>query len=143
MKKNIYLDKNTFKEHLKESKKLGYMTDTVARDLILLADRMLTGPKFKNYDSDLKEDMKAHALSKAVKYFDRFDLNKCDNPFSYFTYSFENSFRTEYYIYMKYYNKKERYKNMIIENMLISNPENSKIFINNIENIKNETEGDE
>lgn len=116
-----YLDKELFLEHINESKKLGYCTDSLAKDFIFMIDKLQKSRWFKNYHFDILEDMKSNALMKCVKNFNKFDESKAQ-PFTYFTRVMFNACYDIYHQYRKYWDLKNNIRQDMIEKFLSDNP---------------------
>lgn len=77
IKKKIWLNE------VKISKSEGKISDKLALMFIKLADKLVNRPQFCNYPH--KEDIHAHALLQLSKSWHRFNPEKSDNPYAYYT----------------------------------------------------------
>jgi DNA-directed RNA polymerase specialized sigma24 family protein len=73
-----------------ESKKVGKMTDKLARMLMLLTDRYSRKANFNGYS--FREDMVSAALINLCQNALKFDPEKSSNPFAFYTTAIKNSF---------------------------------------------------
>lgn len=74
-----------------KSKNLGYVTDDLAKMLMLLVDRYSRSPKFNRYS--YREDMKSEAIiNLACNAALKFNPEKSSNPFAFYTTVIHNSF---------------------------------------------------
>lgn len=73
-----------------EAKEKGYLTDKLARMLMLLADRYSKKSNFVGYT--FREDMVASSLVNLAHKALQFDPQKSSNPFSFYTTSIHRSF---------------------------------------------------
>lgn len=104
-----YLNKKDLMAAIMESKKMGTMSDTLAKMLTVLCDRYAKKGNYSGYT--FNDDMRAYALLSLVKTWDAFDPKKSDNPFAFYTQCVKNSFRQ--------YLKIERKQRDIRDKMLV------------------------
>lgn len=88
--KTIYLNNKELLAEVRESKKIGRMTDTLAKMLILLCSKYAKKGNFVNYSYN--EDMQGYAMMMLVRTWNSFDPEKGSNPFAFFTQCIKNSF---------------------------------------------------
>lgn len=99
MGKNYYTNNKEFTELL-----VAYYNDPDSEDgkkryeqigaiLILLANRVASASNFAGYTSDIKEEMIQDAIYTMIKNLHKYDYEKYNNPFSYFTTMAINVFR--------------------------------------------------
>ena len=65
----------------------------IGKIFLLIAKNLLNKTNFINYTQDRKDEMLSDATYTMCRYIDKFDINKGDNPFAYFTQYAWNSFR--------------------------------------------------
>lgn len=82
-KKVNYLSNSYLLEQIQESRKLKRCSDKLAASFLLLVSRLAKKPNFAGYSYN--DDMQSAALINLVKVWDKFDEEKSDNPFSYYT----------------------------------------------------------
>lgn len=82
-----YLNNEEFLNLIKNYKKTKdkKLYEKLGKAFKAIVTNLLYRPNFVNYTQDLKDDMVSDACFFMVKYFDRFDENKSENPFAYFT----------------------------------------------------------
>jgi CTP:phosphocholine cytidylyltransferase-like protein len=107
----IYLKKEEFLKHIRESKELGYPTEELAKDWIKLIDKIQSSKHFSSYRKDILEEMKSECLLVMVKKFKLFDCDRCTSPFCYFTRLVFNTSFTVFRRYEKYWKIKEKLNN--------------------------------
>ena len=88
--KVMYLNNKELLIAVRESKEKGKMSPKLATMLQLLCSKYATKGSFVNYSYN--EDMQAYAMLMLVRTWNSFDLNKSNNPFSFFTQCIKNSF---------------------------------------------------
>lgn len=97
----------------KQKTKPKIISEELGEIFLLIVDNLANSRQFINYSDDWKAEMKSDALYNSIKYIDKFDATKYNNPFGYFTMIAFNSFRMRI--------KKEKttmLKNEIIRNEL-------------------------
>ncbi len=102
--RTFYLHNKDLLEAIHESRKMGEMSDTLARLLQLLCKRYATHPWFSGYT--WIEDMQAEAMLLLVRTWKGFDPERGSNPFAYYTQTIKRS----YYQYRN--NEKKRRSGM-------------------------------
>lgn len=91
MKRKVnYLSNKRILQVLESSHEAGKCTDELAEIFILLANKLSTSYRFCGYS--YKDIMISEAVYTMLKYWDKFDAEKSNNPFSYFTMISWNSF---------------------------------------------------
>jgi hypothetical protein len=73
-----------------EDKKTGVLSNTLAKMLYMIAERYSYSPSFARYS--FREDMVSVAVINLCANWHKFDADKSDNPFSFFTTSCYRSF---------------------------------------------------
>jgi hypothetical protein len=86
-----YLNNKDMLAELRKSKKDGNMTRELTNMIMLLVRRYAEHPWFVNYTYN--DDMRSFALLTVVKFWDRFDFDKSNNPFAYFTQIIKRAFQ--------------------------------------------------
>lgn len=90
MAKNNYLNNKDLLAEVQKSKDQGEMTNELARMLQTLCIRYSKKSSFANYTYN--EDMQSYAMFMLIKTWDKFDPEKSQNPFAFFTQCVKNSF---------------------------------------------------
>jgi hypothetical protein len=85
-----YLTNASLLEAVIKSKKAGQMSNELALMLMLLSKRIASKSNFANYS--YKEDMIAEAMCNLAKHALKFDENKSNNPFAFYTSAIMHSF---------------------------------------------------
>lgn len=101
-KKKNYLNNTNMLIELKLSREQGRLTENFARMMMMLTDKFASKPCYAGYT--YLPDMKAYALFMICRTWDRFNVEKSRNPFSYFTQCITYSF-------WQYLNKEKAYRN--------------------------------
>lgn len=109
-----YLNNKDMLAELKKSKKQGKMTDELTKMIMMLTKRYSQHPWFVNYT--YIDDMCSFALLTVVKFWDRFNFEKSDNPFAYFTQIIKRAFQQ--------YKIQERKHRLIRDLLLVERGEN-------------------
>lgn len=86
-----YLNNKDMLAELRKSKKQGQMTDELTKMIMMLTRRYSEHPWFVNYT--YIDDMRSFALLTVVKFWDRFNFDKSNNPFAYFTQIIKRAFQ--------------------------------------------------
>ena len=86
-----YLNNKDMLAELKKSKKDGEMTNELTNMIMLLCRRYAEHPWYINYTYN--DDMRSFALLTVVKFWDRFNEEKSNNPFAYFTQIIKRAFQ--------------------------------------------------
>ena len=73
MSRKHYIDAIDLQKELQTLHTTKVMSDRLAEMLYLMCDRILCHSNFKNYDADLKEEMKQQGIFACMKY-----LHNCD-----------------------------------------------------------------
>lgn len=100
--KKYLTNENLMREVLK-SKSQKQITNELAKMLMLLANRIASKANFVNYS--YKEDMIAESLCNLSKHALKFDENRSNNPFAFYTSAIMNSF-------YQYLNNEKRHRNI-------------------------------
>ena len=90
--KGHYVTNAEILKAFKESKELGYLTNELGRCLMLIATRYSNHPWFNRFT--YKEDMIAHAIVILSANWYKFNPEKSNNPFSYYTTATHRAFRS-------------------------------------------------
>ena len=97
-KKEFHIDKKQFyieiKKYLiqKEETPDIEIPEVVIGFLLKLGRKYLTDHKFYLYDPTIKKSMLSEGMYSAIRYIDKFQYKLYNDPFSYFTTTFRNSF---------------------------------------------------
>lgn len=86
-----YLNNKDMLAELRKSKKSGHMTTELTKMIMMLTRRYSEHPWFVNYT--YIDDMRSFALLTVVKFWDRFNFDKSNNPFAYFTQIIKRAFQ--------------------------------------------------
>lgn len=117
-KKKNYLNNADMMIQIKLSLERDKMTDVFANMMIMLTDRYGNQPKFSSYS--FLDDMKSYALYMVCRTWNRFDPNRSNNPFAFFTQCIKHSF----YQYLN----REKHQRNIRDALLVNtgmNPSNT------------------
>lgn len=90
-KKVNYLNNKDMLRELKLSHEKGQMTDELCRMFMKLTERYAKKGCFASYTYN--DEMQATAMVNLVRAWRKFNLDKYDNPFAFFTQCIKNSFR--------------------------------------------------
>jgi len=85
-----YLKNKDLFEEVKRAKELGYYTDELAAMHMLMVSKYITHPWWNGYT--YKDDMMGHALMSLAAAALKFNPEKSNNPFGYYTEIMKNSF---------------------------------------------------
>lgn len=129
-KTNHYIDKAEMLAEVVKSKAAGAMTDKLARMILMLAEKYSHHHWFIGYS--YREDMVADAVLNLVHSALKFDPEKSNNPFGYYTIAIQRSFM--HYLHVE---KKHRY---IRDKMLLELGENPSFAF--LEDHKAQVDGD-
>ncbi len=129
-KTNHYIDKAEMLDEVVKSKAAGAMTDKLARMILLLAEKYSHHHWFIGYS--YREDMVADAVLNLVGSALKFNPEKSNNPFGYYTIAIQRSFM--HYLHVE---KKHRY---IRDKMLLELGENPSFAF--LEDHKTQVDGD-
>jgi hypothetical protein len=86
----IYVKNSDLMRAIKESKEKGQLTRETIEMFVLMTDGISKKMAYKNEED--KQDCIAFALEDLCKYWDRFNPEKSNNPFAYFTQIAKNGF---------------------------------------------------
>lgn len=117
-RKKNYLNNADILIQFKLSMKKGQMTDIFCHMMITLTDRYASKPRFAGYS--YIDDMKSYAIMMIVRTWHKFNPEKSDNPFAFFTQCIKHSF-------FQYLNKEFRQR-LIRDELLLDaglNPSNT------------------
>jgi hypothetical protein len=81
--KKAYVTNAELREALAEARAKGVLTERLAKGLMLIAEKYSRSPQYVGYS--YREDMVAEAIAAEARAWDKFDPEKSDNPFAYFT----------------------------------------------------------
>jgi hypothetical protein len=107
--KGRYLNNKDLLAEVKLAKEKGFMTDRLAKMLMLLCMKYAKKGNFANYSYN--DDMQAFAMLMLVKTWNAFDPEKSDNPFAFFTQCIHHSF-------IQFLNQEKRQRNIKDELLL-------------------------
>jgi hypothetical protein len=91
VKKQHYINNKDFTELLiayhngPETKQGIRAHNKIGKVFLLLADKIANGGSWRGYSPDIKEEMINDAVYTMIKNLNKYDHEKFDNPFSYFT----------------------------------------------------------
>jgi hypothetical protein len=92
-----YIDNVKFLELLREynaqKKRPKIIGEELGEMFLLLVDNISFSRNFINYSEDWKNEMKSDALYNIIKYVEKFDATKYNNPHAYFTMIAFNAFK--------------------------------------------------
>lgn len=82
-----YINNKEFLETILQYQKTGSRQshEKLGRYFKMVVEHLLFRPNFVNYTNDIKTDIISDACYNMCKYVDRFDQEKSENPFGYFT----------------------------------------------------------
>lgn len=103
-----YLNNADLMTQIALSKAQGSMTDELAKMLMTLCARYAKHPDYSNIYS-YKEDMESFAMLTCVKVWSRFNPERSNNPFAYFTQILRHAF----YQYLNHEKKQREVKDII------------------------------
>jgi hypothetical protein len=98
-----YLTNGTLLPEVIRAKKLGYVTPELAKMLMLLTERYARSAQFAGYS--YRDDMVSEALANLCQNALKFNPERSQNPFAYYTTAITNSFR-------QYLNIEKRHRNI-------------------------------
>lgn len=102
-KKAAYLTNKELLAEIINAKSKGFMTDKLARMLMMLTRKYAKKGNFVNYTYN--EDMVSYALMMLVRTWNSFNPEKSSNPFAFYTQCIKNSF-------VQYLNQEKRQRNI-------------------------------
>jgi hypothetical protein len=93
-----YVDKQIFLELLREHKKTkdSISYNKIGKIFLAIARNYLNKPRYINYSFDRKDEFVSDAVWTMCRYINKFDEEKHNNPFGYFSKITENSFKQTY-----------------------------------------------
>lgn len=100
-KKKKYLNNKDLLAEVIRSKEQGKMTDTLARMLTMLTNNYSKRDNYAGYT--YVDDMKAYAMMMIVRTWHKFDEEKSNNPFAFYTQCIKHSF-------IQYLNQEKRHR---------------------------------
>lgn len=103
-KKQQYLISADLAVELEKSQQQNAPTERVCMYFKLIAQHLLGDSRYRNYPSDLHEDMISAALEKCIKNIKNYKKEYADKCFNYFTRCCEHSFWTTLGKYYKHMN---------------------------------------
>lgn len=104
--------KEVCRQHTENGKQIPIIPDYIGQCIWSMSNRISSKPCFSNYP--FREDMIMDAVEICFKYIDRFDPEKSENPFAYFTTVIKNAFfqriaKEKKHLYVKYKNSQLLY----------------------------------
>lgn len=102
-KKAVYLTNKELLAEIVNAKSKGFMTDKLARMLMMLTRKYARKGNYVNYSYN--EDMVSYALMMLVRTWNSFNPEKSSNPFAFYTQCIKNSFS-------QYLNQEKRQRNI-------------------------------
>jgi len=115
---NNYADKKEMYALLKTYRDTGCRKayNRLGKIFLSIATNLINKPCFINYTADRKDDMISDATLMMIRKIDSFDLDKYDNPFSFYT-------TTAYNMFLQYLNKKNNDAKIFVNLSYIENYE--------------------
>lgn len=112
----IYIDNNELEQELLQYLSTKIISNRLGQICLDLCNNILLHASFRNYNTDLKDEMRSFAIEKLMKYgIMHFDPAKKSKAFSYFSRIIFTSYMT---IIMKYYkrlNKEQAYRSFLLK----------------------------
>lgn len=104
MKQRNYIDRDRLHQLMRDYKDTGVISEQLGKMFMIMTDHILGHSNFRNYTTDLKEEMRSHALLLLVKYSHNCDAYQRDarQVFNYLTTVVFNSFKQ---VLQKYYKR--------------------------------------
>jgi len=99
MSKRHYINNKEFTELLiaynndPDSKRGRKIYENIGSLLLMLANKVASGPSFNSYTPNIKEEMVQDAIFTMIKNLHKYDYEKYSNPFGYFTSIVMNVFK--------------------------------------------------
>ena len=115
--RNNYIDRNELHSEMKAYKDTGVISERLGQLFITMTDHILGHSNFRNYTSDLKEEMRSHALLLLVKYSHNCDAYQRDarQVFNYLSTVIFNAFKQTLQKYYKQQNLKRELETMYLQ----------------------------
>jgi hypothetical protein len=130
VKRKNYLNNVDMLEQVRQSLAAKKMTDEFTNMMILLTERYGNHPNFCNYTYN--DDMKAYAIYMICRTWHRFNPERSDNPFAFFTQCIKHSF-------YQYLNKEKKQRNIRDELLIDSGMNPSNTYISEYESDQSTT----
>jgi DNA-directed RNA polymerase specialized sigma subunit len=108
-KRKNYMSNKEFFDELMRCQKKGVMSNQLGQMFKMLVERYATKPKFSGYT--YKDEMIGFGIMACCAAFEKFDSNKSNNPFAFFTQVTHNTF-------LQVLNKEKRQQNIRDEILL-------------------------
>jgi len=125
-----YLSNKEMLKEINECKEVGLVSDKLGRMFILLSQRYATKPNFAGYS--YKDEMVSNGIVSCTAAFEKFDSNKSNNPFAYFTQCIHHAF-------LQVLNKEKRHQRLRDQLLVDQEKAPSQSYIDHIK----EKEGDD
>lgn len=90
-RKSKYINKGVLLAATMKAKEAGHMTDELAKLLQLLTSQYGSAYRFASYSYN--DDMQSYAMMMLVRTWDRFNPERSDNAFAFYTQCIKNSFK--------------------------------------------------
>lgn len=90
-RKSKYIDKKELLAEVIHAREVGTMTDKLAKLLQLLTKQYATSARFASYSYN--DDMQSYAMMMLVRTWNRFNPERSDNAFAFYTQCIKNSFK--------------------------------------------------
>lgn len=103
-----YLRNRDLLPAIREARELGYMTDKLARMLLMLCGRYGTHYLYSGYSYN--DDMQSYAMLMLVRSWASFNPDRSNNPFAYYTQCIKNSFKQ----YLNYEKRQRKAKDEML-----------------------------
>ena len=119
--RNNYIDRDRLHQLMRDYKDTGIMSEQLGNIFIVMVDHILGHSNFRNYTSDLKEEMKGHALLMIIKYVHNCNAYERDatSVFAYVTTIIFNAYRQVLKKYYKHLNLKRELEQQYLDFMQI------------------------
>ena len=135
IKKNKhYLSNKEMYDEVIKSQDQGYVTDKLARQFYLLAQRYTNHRYFVRMPDHIKEEMVQEGVLYCIKGLDKFDRDKGSNVFAYYTSVLHNAFVQ--------YSKKEYDQKNVKDELMIDNNMNPSWGYEEANGYDNENDGE-
>ena len=117
--RNNYIDRNELHSEMKAYKDTGVMSERLGQLFITMVDHILGHSNFRNYTTDIKDEMRSHALLLLVKYSHNCDAYQRDarQVFNYLSTVIFNAFKQTLQKYYKRLNTQRELERQYLDLM--------------------------
>ena len=117
--RNNYIDRNEVHSEMKAYKDTGVMSERLGQLFITMVDHILGHSNFRNYTTDIKDEMRSHALLLLVKYSHNCDAYQRDarQVFNYLSTVIFNAFKQTLQKYYKRLNTQRELERQYLDLM--------------------------